>query len=80
MVKRYNELRPFFSCYGQGDLIYNKLLSVENDKVDELEKEMKKLDSVTKSLQKNSILMSEVRLLFDSLVKDYPIMKKILGP
>ncbi|RLN92966.1 hypothetical protein BBJ28_00024164 [Nothophytophthora sp. Chile5] len=54
--------------------------SCEHKKLGDVVRHLRKLDSVCKWLQCEATTLSEVRLLFDSVVADYPIMGEYLIP
>ena len=82
MLKRYNEFQEYLlkSEFTTGNSIVSYLLSPEdNNKIEVLLKEMKYMDSITKALQSEKTDLSDVRVLFDNVIKKYPSLTTYLG-
>ncbi|KUF87479.1 Bifunctional riboflavin biosynthesis protein RIBA 1 [Phytophthora nicotianae] len=76
MLERYAKLRVYAR---QIEAVEDSLPSTsEHKKLCALLVHLTKLDSVCKRLQSDTTSMGEVRLLFDSVLLDYPIMGEYL--
>ena len=82
MLKRYNEIQEYLlkSDFTTDNSIVSYLLSPEdNNKIEVLLKGMKYMDSITKALQSEKTDLSDVRVLFDNVIKKYPSLTTYLG-
>ena len=78
LLQRYIELRPIIQAHFASDsgLLEHLLAPKEDAEVDKLMKEVKTLNSVTVALQRESIDMASVRLLFNEILKNFPDLDK----
>ena len=77
MVDRYIEIMDFIGDLTDPDFI--PLLSPgENATVQQLQKKLQDLNSITMELRKDDMDLSKVRKLFNAVVEDFPIMSKYL--
>ena len=79
MVERYILLKDFLDV-NDPDLIPLLLSPSDNTTVMSLFKDLEKFESVSKELQKEDISYLKIRLLFDSLVEEYPTLDNFFGP
>jgi len=78
MLERFMEQRPHIRLVeAVEDFVPT---SSENKKLGDVLRQLRKYNSVCKRVQCDSTTMSEVRLLFNSVVTDYPITGKYLKP
>ncbi|KAG3121945.1 hypothetical protein PI126_g24350 [Phytophthora idaei] len=78
MLQRYGTIRPqIWVVEAVEDLVPS---TSDHKKLVRILKHLEKLDSVCKRLQCAATTMSEVRLIFDSVVTDYPITGGHLKP
>ena len=80
IISRYVRLREFLVDLGSSDTDDLCLNSSENRRVDSLPVRLKDLESVSKSLQKESATIAEVRVLFDAVMDQYPETASKLSP
>ncbi|KAE9274409.1 hypothetical protein PR003_g29614, partial [Phytophthora rubi] len=78
MLQRYERIRPQIKTVEAVEELIPT--GASHRKLIELLQHMKKFDSVTKKLQCDGIDLADVRLLFDSVIADYPCMREQLKP
>lgn len=72
MISRYCELRDFLCLLNPSEINEISLTLVENRKVDDLFDNLKLFESVSKALQKDVSLLSDVRAIFDAVIGEHP--------
>ena len=80
MISRYVRLREFLVDLASSDIDDLCLNSSQNRRVDSLLVRLQDLESVSKSLQKKSATIAEVRVLFDAVMDQYPETASKLSP
>ena len=78
MMDRYRAIRDELD-WTDRDLINFIPAPSENALIDDLVNEMAKLNSVSKKLQEDRISLHDIRLLFDSVMNDFPGLEHYLG-
>ncbi len=84
MVERYIDLKPHLENATQGEiqrisLSHLTLCDLDNELICNLFSELKKLNQVCLKLQEENVTLSQVRIIFDYVVVNYPIMEKYLA-
>ncbi len=77
MIKRYFDLKNFLDATDV-EIVEFIPTTRENLALFELKNMKAKFESVTNSLQDDHITLYDVRILFDAIIADFPIMSKYL--
>ena len=79
MVNRYFELKPFLADMDHPNLLDSILSPRESNTLSQLQVILKKLESVTKALQRENLDLTDVRLLFDEVIIRHPETESYLS-
>ena len=80
MLKRYIELRPILVKLNDPEIVDLMLAQSEERSLSTVSSDLLLFESVTVSLQKSSIDLLDVRILFDDLIGKYPLTASYLSP
>ncbi|ETV84120.1 hypothetical protein H257_03430 [Aphanomyces astaci] len=81
MVQRYVGIRTFIALIDDDvDLDELRLSTREDREVDMLLAQLENFDTVTLALQRDTMSLSDVRILFDTVMEDYPQVVHYLSP
>ncbi len=75
MLQRYLEIRQYIS-----KIAIPAIVKTEKNEVELLCSKLADLDSVTKALQREDITLHETRVLFNSIIEEYPETRDRLAP
>ena len=80
MLKRYNELRPILCEINDPEIVDLLPSPAEERTLSKISSDLDLFDSVTVVLQKETIDLFDVRILFDDLIEKYPDTSSYLSP